>query len=178
MNSAHTRSQGRLARTARLGLGLAALAVAVAWAQPGQAQAATTCTWAGTAVEPTGWFTVSPGMTNLPAAGPSKFVASGEMDGSDPRCQGQMKFVGQIDAGSTCAVASFEGAVKGLDGVARFWGKGSLLVPSFLYDKAGNVVGVENANILTEHNQALTADCFSPGGFTGPADFSSTFVLF
>ena len=89
-----------------------------------------------------------------------------------------MKWVGQVGAGSTCAVASFEGAVKGLHGVARFWGKGSLLVPSHLYDEAGNVVGVENANIMTQHNSSLTASCTAPGGFTGPADFSSVVELY
>ena len=64
------------------------------------------------------------------------------------------------------------------DGEVHFWGKGGLMVPSFLYDKDGNLVGVENANILTQHNQALATTCAEPGGFTGPADFSSTVVLF
>jgi hypothetical protein len=50
-----------------------------------------------------------------------------------------MTFVGQIHAGSTCGLTSFEGSVKGLPGVTRSWGKGSLLVPELLYDAAGNV---------------------------------------
>jgi hypothetical protein len=121
---------------------------------------------------------MDPGLTNLPSPGPSKFVAWGDLSGSDPRCSGQMKWIGRADAGSTCTLVSVEGVVKGLPGVARFWGKGSLLFPSYLYDKNGNLVGVENAEIMTQHNLPLTTTCLEPGGFTGPADFSSTVVLF
>jgi hypothetical protein len=80
--------------------------------------------------------------------------------------------------GSTCALSSFSGSVKGLPGVALFWGKGNLLVPSYLYDQAGNLVGVENAEIMTEENFPQTTECTTAGGFTGPASFSSTVVLF
>jgi len=159
-------------------LALALAALAFAWAQPGSAQAATTCTWAGTPLEPTGWFTVNPGVTNLPAAGPLRFVATGDLAGEDPRCSGQMKWIGQVEAGSTCALASFSGSVKGLPGVARFWGKGSLLVPSYLYDQAGNLVGIENAQIITEDNFPQTTECTTASGFTGPASFSSNVLLF
>jgi len=109
---------------------------------------------------------------------PGKFVATGPLAGDDPRCQGEMKFVGQVDAGSTCALASFEGVVKGLPGVARFWGKGNLLVPSNLYDDAGKLVGVENANIMTQYNSSQTEACTTPEGFTGPASFSSLVELY
>ena len=37
------------------------------------------------------------------------------------------------------------------------------------------VAGVE---IMTPHNQSLLTSCVGPAGFTGPADFSSTVVLF
>ena len=163
---------------ARIAAGAALTLLALALAQPGKAHASTTCAWAGTPLAPAGWFTLDPGVTMTPSAGPLRFVAWGDLSGSDPRCQGQMKFIGQVDAGATCALLSFEGDVKGLPGVARFWGKGSLLVPSLLYDKDGNLVGLENANIMTQHNQSLTTSCAEPGGFTGPADFSSTVVLF
>ena len=93
------------------------------------AKASTTCTWAGTPVEPAGTFTIDPGVTNVPSAGPLKFKASGQLGGE---CSGTMTFTGQINAGATCALAEFEGTVKGLPGVARFWGKGNLLVPSML----------------------------------------------
>jgi hypothetical protein len=73
-----------------------------------------------------------------------------------------MTFVGQIDAGSTCALASFEGSVRGLPGVTRFWGKGSLTVPELLYDAAGNVVG---------------SDCDTAGGFS-EGTFAATVELF
>jgi hypothetical protein len=161
--------------------GLAAIAVALAALAAGgaaPARAATTCTWAGTPVAPTGWFTVDPGTTALPMPEPGKFVATGPLAGDDPRCQGEMKFVGQVDAGSTCAFASFEGVVKGLPGVARFWGKGSLLVPSNLYDNDGNLVGIENANIVTDYNRSQADACTTPEGFTGPANFSSGVELY
>ena len=91
-----------------------------------------------------------------------------------------MTFTGQMDAGATCAFSEFEGTVKGLPGVKRFWGKGSLLVPSLLYDSAGNVVGSETAQILTETNFSHNTDCATPEGFTGgwPAMFSSVVELF
>jgi hypothetical protein len=91
-----------------------------------------------------------------------------------------MTFTGQLDAGATCPFSEFEGVVKGLPGVARFWGKGSLLVPSLLYDRNGNVVGSETAQILTETNFPHTADCATPTGYTGgwPAMFSSVVELF
>jgi hypothetical protein len=163
---------------ARAVAAIAMLVAALALIPAGKAQATTTCSWAGNPLAPAGWFTVEPGTTMTPSPAPSKFAAWGDLAGSDPRCQGEMKFIGQVDAGSTCPMNSFEGAVKGLAGVARFWGKGSLLVPSYLYDKAGNLVGVENAEIMTPHNAALAATCTEPGGFTGPADFSSVVVLF
>jgi hypothetical protein len=178
MQTTDVQLRGSLSRSIGTILALALAALAFAWAQPGSAQAATTCTWAGNPLEPTGWFTVSPGVTNLPAAGPLRFVATGDLAGEDPRCSGQMKWIGQVEAGSTCALASFSGSVKGLPGVTRFWGKGSLLVPSYLYDQAGNLVGIENAEIMTEENFAQTPDCTTAGGFTGPAGFSSTVVLF
>jgi hypothetical protein len=164
-------------RIAAAGLAAAAVALAMAAGGTAPARAATTCTWAGTPVAPTGWFTIDPGVTALPMAEPGKFVATGPLAGDDPRCQGQMKWVGQVDAGSTCAVASFEGVVKGLPGVARFWGKGNLLVPSQLYDSAGHLVGVENANIMTQHNSTQPDACTTPEGFTA-ADFSSVIELY
>jgi hypothetical protein len=169
----------RVGRFCRMALGLALAIAAVAWAQPGKAQAATTCTWAGTPAAPTGTFTITPGVTNVPSAGPLKFVATGPLSGDDKRCSGQMKFVGQIDAGASCLLPlSFEGTVEGLPGVVRWWGKGNLDVPSYLYDRAGNLVGNENAQIVTKDNLAQYADCSTPGGFTGPATFSSNITLF
>jgi hypothetical protein len=142
------------------------------------ANAQTTCTWGGTPANPTGTFTIRPGLTNSPVPGALKFRATGTLGGTDPICTDRVRFVGQLDAGSTCALASFEGTVEGLPGVARFWGKGSLDVPSFLYDREGNLVGVENAQIVTEENLANSLQCGTPEGFTGPAGFSSNIVLF
>src|SRR3954468_2304299 len=134
-------------RPAAIGLAAAVTLLLMALTGPSPARAAATCTWGGTPLAPTGWFTVKPGVTAAPMPTAGRFVATGRLGGSDPRCSGRMTWTGQVDAGATCAVASFEGAVKGLPGVARFWGKGSLLVPSQLYDQAGNVAGAENANI-------------------------------
>lgn len=139
-----------------------------------------TCTWGGTPAAPTGTFSMEPGLTNLPAPWPLEFKATGVLAG-DEECEGTMTWVGHIPAGSTCLYARFEGVVKGLPGVAHFWGQGNLLAPSQLYDRDGNLVGEENANIITEATlTAGTAGCNSPEGFTGgdPATFSSVVQLF
>jgi hypothetical protein len=155
-------------------LAVASLAASGLAAAP--ATAAKVCTWAGTPAEPTGTFTIEPGVTNVPSGGPLKFRASGPLGGE---CSGTATFTGQLDAGATCAFAEFEGRVEGLPGVVRFWGKGSLLVPSLLYDRAGNVVGQENAQIVTEATGLHAIDCAGAEGFTGgwPAMFSSVLEL-
>jgi hypothetical protein len=164
-------------------LAIATLGVAVFLATAGggaaSAQAAQTCTWAGTATDPTGTFSITPGLTNIPSAGPLKFKATGLLAGGG-RCTGRMTWIGQIDAGSSCAAASFEGVIHGLAGVARFWGKGNLVVPQYLYDGSGNLVGIENAQIATQANLPRFGDCATPRGFTGgwPAMFSSVVELF
>jgi hypothetical protein len=159
---------------------LAIAAVAVGCAQAGEARAATTCTWAGTPAAPTGTFTITPGLTNFPSPQASKFIASGQLAGDDPRCHGQMRWVGQIDAGSNCVLASFEETVEGLPGVAHAWGKGSVDVPQSLYDRKGRLVGAENAQIATQANFQHYLDCSTPQGFVGgwPGMFSSHVVLF
>src|SRR5436309_2489310 len=165
-------------RTILTTITLAATSLALSSLGAPPASATTICTWAGTAAEPTGTFTIDPGVTSVPSAGPLKFHATGSLRGE---CSGTMTFTGQLDAGATCAFSEFEGAVKGLPGVVRFWGKGSLLVPSLLYDRAGNIVGEENAQIITEANSSHTADCATnPEGFTGgwPGMFSSALELF
>ena len=164
-------------RSRRTALALALATAAVVGGGGASAQAATTCTWAGTPVAPTGTFTIKPGLTNVPSSRALKFVATGRLGGG-PACRGTVRFVSQIDAGSTCAYAAFEGVVKGLPGVARSVGRGSLDVPSLLYDRAGRLVGVENAQILTRDNFFNSPDCSKPSGFTGPAGFSSTITLF
>lgn len=156
------------------------VALAIAVAGPSAAHASATCTWAGTPAAPAGVFTITPGLTNLPSSQPSKFVATGMLAGADPRCRGRMRFVGQIDAGSNCSVASFEEGVQGLPGVARAWGKGSIDVPQMLYDRQGRVVGIENAEIATATNLQHVVDCSTARGFVGgwPGMFSSVVVLF
>jgi hypothetical protein len=166
-------------RQIRVLVGAACVVAALAAAGPAQASAARTCTWAGTPAAPTGTFTVSPGVTNVPSAGPLRFVAIGRLGGG-AGCRGTVTFDGQVDTGATCPYSTFEGRVRGLPGVARFVGHGSLDVPSMLYDRSGRLVGVENANIMTQAVFMHTLDCASPGGFTGgwPAMFSSVVRLF
>jgi hypothetical protein len=165
-------------RQIRLLVGAACVVGALA-AGPAQASAARTCTWAGTPAAPAGTFTVSPGVTNVPSAGPLRFVATGRLGGG-AGCRGTVTFDGQLDAGATCPYSTFDGRVLGLPGVARFAGRGSLDVPSMLYDRSGRLVGVENANIMTQTNLMRTLDCSSPTGFRGgwPAMFSSVVRLF
>ena len=164
-------------RRITIALTLAATSLVVAGLEAAPASASTTvCTWGGTPAAPTGTLTIDPGITNIPAPGALKFRATGVLAGGG-RCTGTMTFIGQIDAGSTCALASFEGSVRGLPGVTRFWGKGSLVVPELLYDAAGNVVGADQPEILTPQNQPKTTDCTTAEGFTA-GTFASTVELF
>src|SRR3954454_6416934 len=167
-----------IGRSYRIGMALAIAAAALP-AQPAHARAGLTCTWAGTPAAPTGSFTMNPGVTNTPSAGPLAFRATGLLAGG-PRCRGTVVFEGQLDAGATCPFSTFRGRVLGLPGVARFVGRGSLTVPSTLYDRKGRVAGVENAEILTPANLAHTTDCATPEGFTGgwPGMFSSVIERF
>jgi hypothetical protein len=162
---------------AKIAVAIAAVAVATT---AEHAEAATTCTWAGTHVAPTGVFWVTPGVTNTPSSGPLKFLATGKLGGG-PGCHGTMRFIGQLDAGATCAFATFRGRVTGLHGVRRFLGRGGGVdVPSQLFDRKGRVVGIENADIMTQSNFPHTTDCMTPQGFTGgwPGMFSSVVELF
>jgi hypothetical protein len=141
----------------------------------------TLCNWGGTPAQPTGEMTITPGLNFVPAAGPLKFHAWGPLTGGGP-CKGQqMDFVGILDAGSGCVAGQvFEGKVDGLPGVSRFWGPGAFgLVDEFLYDKYGNVVGKDQAQILsaTPAHALSVVDCSTAQGFT-PAGFSATVQLF
>jgi hypothetical protein len=158
---------------------LAAAAVFMALAAGGaaSAQAATTCTWGGTPAEPTGWVTMSPGVTNTPSTGPIDFTATGELSG-DRGCTGQFTFIGQMNTGATCAFSTFQGAAMGLPGVRRFAGAAPVgILPARLYDKNGNVVGSENAQVDTLANAPNFPNCNTPEGFT-EGNFSSVIELF
>jgi hypothetical protein len=58
-----------------------------------------------------------------------------------------MTLAGEVNAGSTCLWASFQGTVREVPGVAGFWGEGNALVHEFLYDKAGNLVGTDEPSV-------------------------------
>jgi hypothetical protein len=159
----------------RATIGVAAVAAAFLLAGSGAtASAATTCTWGGTPAAPTGTFTQSPGLTNTPSAGPIDFTATGPLAGG---CSGRMTFIGRLDAGATCAEGTFVASVKGLPGVVRAEGINVAgIVPSRLYDRLGNFVGSENAQLLTVDNAPFT-ECGTPEGLTS-ANFSSVVELF
>jgi hypothetical protein len=143
------------------------------------AQASTTCTWGGTPAEPTGRVTYpGQGITNTASTEPLPFIATGPLAGG---CGGTLTYRGYQGVGSTCAFGPFEAKVIGLKGVVRAAGDNLLgLVPALLYDRSGNVVGSENAQVLTsgteEQNLGFT-NCNSPEGFR-EGNFSSVIELF
>src|SRR3954453_20277220 len=145
-------------RTAHTIISAVAATAALA-AATGTAAASTTCTWGGTPAEPTGSFTIKPGLTNTPATQALKFTATGVLGGGD-QCKGRVTFGGQIDAGGTCLVATFHGPGSGLRGVSSFLaqGRGAFDVPSQLFDQAGNHVGEETAELFTQTTFEHVAD--------------------
>jgi hypothetical protein len=144
------------------------------------AGAATNCTWGGTPLAPTGKLTISPGTTNTPAGEPLQFLATGPLGGGGG-CTGKMTFEGVLTTGSSCFSQIFEGKVRGVPGVARFWGPGAFgVVDELLYDRVGQVVGSDQPQVLTNatgESDPLFLDCGSPGGFT-EGNFSSTVELY
>ena len=155
---------------------MAVAAAALVWfgGDVPSAQAATTCTWGGSPAAPTGIFTVSPPLTNIPSTGPIDFTATGPLAGD---CSGRLAFDGRLEPGATCSDGVFAGTTKGLPGVVRFEGFDVTgIAPSRLYDRDGNIVGSENAQLLTVDNAPFT-DCGSAEGFTS-GNFSSVIELF
>ncbi len=161
---------------------LAVLAVAVALGTSGAAgaepaQATTICTWGGTPAAPTGEFTVKPGLTFTPSSGPIKFRATGPLAGG-PGCEGKAVLDGFLHAGATCGQSVIEGRVKGLPGVDRVFGHIAAGVGlEFLYDKAGNLVGFNEAQVLTQDDPSSGGDCNTPEGFTH-GDYSAVAEIF
>jgi hypothetical protein len=144
----------------------------------GSAQAATTCTWGGTPVNPTGTLKYpGQGITNTPSTGPLSFTATGPLAGG---CSGSLTYRGIQGAGSTCAFGPFEARVIGLRGIVRAAGDNAVgLVPALLYDRSGNVVGSENPQVLTsgtEERNFAFANCNTPEGFR-EGNFSSVIEL-
>jgi hypothetical protein len=111
------------------------------------------------------------------AAGPIDFKATGPLGGD---CSGHLVFTGVIEPGATCSEGIFAGTATGLPGVVRFEGFDLAgIAPSRLYDRAGNLVGSENAQLLTVDNAPFT-DCGPPPGGDGftEGNFSSVIELF
>jgi len=136
------------------------------------AQASTTCTWGGTPAAPTGDNRSTPGLTNTPSTAPLSFHATGPLGGD---CRGKLVFDGTMDAGATCGFITFHAVTRGLPGVASVSGVSVAgFAPARLYDRAGNVVGSENAQFLTN---APFSECMTPEGLERN-NFSSVIVLF
>ena len=151
---------------------VAAAAVAGALLASAPAQAARTCTWGGTPLAATGYTANSPGITNTPSAVPLSFHATGPLGGD---CRGRLVFDGVMDPGTSCPFISFHGVTRGLPGVTRFAGVSvGGVAPARLYDRAGRVVGSENAQFLTG---ATLSDCMTPQGLRS-SGFSSVIELF
>jgi hypothetical protein len=163
----------------RFGLTIALVSIAAGLLiGPASAQASTTCTWGGTPAAPTGTFTLQPGVTNTPSAGPLDFRATGDLAGG-AGCTGKLVYDGVFDTGATCLVATFHVRVKGLPGVVRAAGTADNLIPApaLLYDANGNVVGTELAQIVTVDNAPNYTNCTTPEGFTW-GSFSSAVELY
>ncbi len=142
------------------------------------AQAARTCTWGGTPVNPTGKVTYAgQGITNTPSSEPLPFIATGPLAGD---CSGTLTYRGVQAAGSTCEAGPFEARVIGLRGVVRAAGENVVgLVPALLYDRNGNVVGSENPQVLTSGTEEQNfgfQSCNTPEGFK-EGNFSSVIEL-
>src|SRR6058998_3368191 len=119
------------------GSAIAAAAVQVAALTPAAAHAATVCTWGGTPLAPTGQSHNNPGVSNTPSHTALRFHATGALAGG-PGCQGKLRFVGQIDRGSTCALIHFHGRAYGLPGVRTFDGTSAAgMAPARLIDAKG-----------------------------------------
>ena len=136
-------------------------------------QGETLCTWGGTPAAPTGFITLSPGVTNTPSTGP---------------IQGFHERRGVIDAGSlepgdTCAASTpFHAKAIGLPPVVRAEAQPGLAgtAPVLLYDADGNVVGSEQAQFLTtlgNESDPAYLNCGTPQGLT-EAFWSDTLELF
>jgi len=160
-----------------VGTALAAALLVSVGGEAASAQTTKTCTWGGTPAAPTGTFGNSPGLTNTPNPGLVTFWVTGVLGGD---CHGTMSLKGSYGPNASCEAGTFSGTVKGLPGVTRFAGVNAAgILPSRLYDKAGNVVGSENANAYTTEN-ALGGPfmaCGTPEGLTR-GNFSSVIELF
>jgi hypothetical protein len=144
-----------------------------------RAEAATTCIWGGTPAAPTGEFTIKPGLTWTPAPEALKLRATGPAEGD--ACKETVTFDGVVKAGSTCGAIVFEGAVKGVAGVERFWGPGQAVTHELLYDREGELVGFNDPSVLNQDfvEQILSNpnSCNTPEGFSH-GKFSSVITLF
>ena len=137
------------------------------------AHGATACTWGGTPAAPTGHSSNAPGVSTTPSSVPLRFRATGPLGG--PGCRGRMTFVGQMDRGASCALINFHARVYGLRGVRTVVGTSAGgFAPARLFDRAGSLVGTEDAQFLT--NAPFSA-CNTKAGLRS-INFSSVVVLY
>ena len=168
------------ARTSIAIVALAASCLLTSGVGTAAAQSPTVCQWGGTQPNPTGQITINPGLTNTPSPFALAFKAWGPVSGGGP-CHGQtVTYVGEINAGSSCAsVTGFEQVVYGLPGVKYAWGPGvGPFVHELLYDANGNLVGEDTPIAFPpDANDPAYQDCGTSEGLTHNR-FSSTITLF
>ena len=175
-----SKGAGMRARTSIAIVALAASCLLTSGVGTAAAQSPTVCQWGGTQPNPTGQITINPGLTNTPSPFALAFKAWGPVSGGGP-CHGQtVTYVGQINAGSSCAsVTGFEQIVYGLPGVKYAWGPGvGPFVHELLYDANGNLVGEDTPIAFPpDANDPAYQDCGTSEGLTHNR-FSSTITLF
>jgi hypothetical protein len=137
------------------------------------------CRWGGTPAAPTGRVKLSPGLTLSPSPEDVHFVATGPAEGEP--CGPTITFEGILRAGSSCAAQQFVGRAKGIPGVVAFSGPGLVgTAPEQLFDRAGNVVGVNTVTIASTDLPRTFQDnpaCTEPGGLE-EISFSTVVTLF
>jgi hypothetical protein len=141
---------------------------AIAAGAPGRADAQAVCTWGGTADQPTGVVSFSPGLTVVPSTQPIAFTATGELAGGgcndsegNPRV---MTFEGELLTGSSCAALRDWARVSGVPGVNFEETLGVLGGPvvGVLYGPGG-VAGAFDAQVYT--GGTGPDPCVSASGF-------------
>jgi hypothetical protein len=166
-------------RTTIAALALAGACLLTSGVGTAVAQTPRSCQWGGPQPNPTGELVIHPGLTNTPSPFPLAFKAWAPLSGG-AGCQGMVTFVGQANAGSSCAYQTgFEGIVEGLPGVKYFWGPGvTVFSHEFLYDAKGNLVGDDYPIAFPPaSNDPAYLDCNTSTGLTH-GRFSATINLF
>jgi hypothetical protein len=134
------------------------------------ARAQSVCTWGGTPLEPTGTFTLDPGLRFDPSPTALAFGATGPLAGDDPRCAGTMTFDGTFPAGASCSFFMNFGTVSGVPGIASYFDMGDAASVGYLYGTDGTIVGTFQPLLAPADFEAAREACETPEGFKGARD--------